>query len=138
MRESTAPQREQAMVFNFRQEVPSDDPESPPSVQTYTWLVKFPSLENFEAMQAAASEAIFESKFGRGSWKKLQESEKGYQKRAYIEDAEMYGIEEEGPEDEEVREESEEEESEEDYEEGLFVLLSLFFCWFETDRFRRE
>lgn len=47
----------------------------------------------------------------------MQEDERDYQKTAYIEDAEMYGIPEEAPEEEDQVEEEEEEEDDDSGEE---------------------
>ncbi|KAM0751534.1 VID27-domain-containing protein [Meredithblackwellia eburnea MCA 4105] len=84
--------------------------------KVWTWCVKFESLDDFSAFQLGVSEALYELKWGPGSWKKLKEDEKDYQKTAYIEDQEMYDIPENEHQEQEVPEEdeSEEEESEEE------------------------
>lgn len=55
------------MVFNFR----SDESPDAPSM-TYTWLIRFTEQVNFDKMQEAVSTALFEGKWGAGSWKKLK------------------------------------------------------------------
>lgn len=97
------------MVFNFRyDEVSSGEDES--VGQTFTWLIRFTEQSSFDKMQVGVSTALFEGKWGAGSWKKLKEDERDYQKTAYIEDSEMYSIPEDEPEEEQVEEEEEEEE----------------------------
>jgi hypothetical protein len=100
------------MVFNFRPEADGDD-FSP----IYTWLIRFSELALFDTMQHTVTTALFEGKWGTGTWNKLKEDEREYQRGAYVdrEDAEMYGIPEEGQdEEEEVAEEQEEEDEDED------------------------
>lgn len=57
------------MVFNFKYDT-SDSVEG--GGQTYTWLVRFTEQVNFDKMQEGISTALFEGKWGKGSWKKLK------------------------------------------------------------------
>ncbi len=99
---------EKAMVFNFSLEEGGE---------VYTWLIRFKDEDLFNKMQEGISTALFEDKWGKGAWKKLKEDERDYQKTAYIEDAEMYGIEEENAE-EQDEEPAQEEEDDEDEDSG--------------------
>ena len=60
-------------MFNFRPDVPEGEvsPEDQ-FQQVFTWLVKFPDEDAFNAMQRGVTEAQYELKWGRGSWKKLK------------------------------------------------------------------
>ena len=55
------------MTFNFDYSKDESDP-----IQTYTWLVRFADMDNFDRVQAVASAAQFELKYGPGSWAKLK------------------------------------------------------------------
>ena len=106
-------EKERAMVFNYT--APAVDEHS--SSETYTWLLRLADEEAFAALQAAVSAALFEDKWGAGSWNKMKEDDREYARKAWLEeDAEMWDAEE--PEQfEEEDEEEEEEEEEEDEEE---------------------
>lgn len=56
------------MVFNFKYDTSSAEAGG----QTYTWLVRFTEQVNFDKMQEGISTALFEGKWGKGSWKKLK------------------------------------------------------------------
>lgn len=92
------------MVFNFSQGAVSEDEHAP----VYTWLMRFAAESTFDKMQHAVATALFEGKWGAGAWNKLKEDERDYQRSAYVEDTEMYGIDEEGEDDEEAALEEEE------------------------------
>ncbi|GAA5853820.1 hypothetical protein JCM5353_002297 [Sporobolomyces roseus] len=101
-------EKELSMVFNFS----SDD-----NSETFTWLLRLPDENSFSALQSQVSAALFEDKWGSGSWNKLKEDEREYSRKAYLEeDAEMWDDNEE-EEEEEVAVAEEEEESEESEEE---------------------
>ncbi|KWU45689.1 VID27-domain-containing protein, partial [Rhodotorula sp. JG-1b] len=103
-------EKERAMVFNYT--APAVDEHSSP--ETYTWLLRLADDEAFAALQAAVSAALFEDKWGAGSWNKMKEDDREYARKAWLEeDAEMWDAEEpEQPEEEEDEEEDEEEEDE--------------------------
>ncbi|GAA5951255.1 hypothetical protein JCM3765_002424 [Sporobolomyces pararoseus] len=110
-------EKELSMVFNFS----ADTPEG--SVETYTWLLRLPDENGFSKLQSEVSAALFEDKWGQGSWNKLKEDEREYSRKAYLEeDAEMWDDSQEGEEEDEyetpasVEEEEEEEEDSEDEE----------------------
>jgi len=100
---------EKAMVFNFSLEAGGE---------VYTWLIRFKDEDTFNRMQEGISTALFEDKWGKGAWKKLKEDERDYQKTAYIEDAEMYGIEEEGQDERDEAQPEVDDEEEDDEDEG--------------------
>ncbi|KAK4698617.1 hypothetical protein P7C70_g7656, partial [Phenoliferia sp. Uapishka_3] len=104
-----------SVVFNFRPDVEEGEDEF---AMTFTWLVKFEDEESFGAVQQGVSEATYELKWGMGSWKKLKEDDKEYQRTAYIEDSEMYGMNEKAPDEvgDEIYEEEEEDEESGDEE----------------------
>lgn len=104
------------MVFNFRYDETDSGDDS--AGQTFTWLIRFTEQVSFDKMQEGVSTALFEGKWGAGSWKKLKEDERDYQKTAYIEDAEMYNIPEDVPEEDVVEEEEEEDETDEENDSG--------------------
>jgi len=106
-------EKELSMVFNFS----SDD-----NSETFTWLLRLPDENSFSSLQSQVSAALFEDKWGTGSWNKLKEDEREYSRKAYLEeDAEMWDDNEEDEEEEQaaaaVEEEEESEESEEEEEE---------------------
>jgi len=103
-------EKELSMVFNFS----SDD-----NSETFTWLLRLPDENSFSALQSQVSAALFEDKWGSGSWNKLKEDEREYSRKAYLEeDAEMWDDNEEEVEEEAAAvEEEESEESEEEEEE---------------------
>jgi hypothetical protein len=105
------------MVFNFSADT---DTEEGKGSETFTWLLRLPEEDSFGKLQSKVSAALFEDKWGTGSWNKLKEDEREYSRKAYLEeDAEMWdGAEDEEDELEEVPEE-EEEESEEEEEEPV-------------------
>jgi len=109
-------EKELSMVFNF-----SADKEDGTS-DTFTWLLRLPDENGFSNLQSEVSAALFEDKWGQGSWNKLKEDEREYSRKAYLEeDAEMWDDSQEDEEEEyetptgveEEEEESEEEEEEE-------------------------
>ncbi|GAA5909052.1 hypothetical protein JCM5296_000602 [Sporobolomyces johnsonii] len=107
-------EKELSMVFNFSSDAADGASE------TFTWLLKLPNPEAFAALQAAVSAALFEDKWGAGSWNKLKEDEREYSRKAYLEeDAEMWDEEAEGEEPQEEEEEEEEEEGSEEEEEAV-------------------
>lgn len=106
------------MVFNFSTGAGTD--EEPAHV--YTWLLRFATESVFDKMQHTVATALFEGKWGAGAWNKLKEDEREYQRSAYVEDAEMYGIDEqdeEAVEAAQAEEEAEIEEQEESEEEEV-------------------
>lgn len=73
------------MVFNFSADT------SDGSVETYTWLLRLPDENGFSRLQSEVSAALFEDKWGQGSWNKLKEDEREYSRKAYLEeDADMW------------------------------------------------
>ncbi|SCV72685.1 BQ2448_4222 [Microbotryum intermedium] len=115
--ETTFSEAEKSMVFNYRSE--PEDASNEPS-QVYTWLVRFPTNKPFEIIQQAVTTALFEDKFGSGTWQKLKEDEQAYQRRAYIDDVEMFDAVEEEVEGQEEVDELEEEEGEDEDERPKF------------------
>ncbi|KDE05752.1 hypothetical protein MVLG_03844 [Microbotryum lychnidis-dioicae p1A1 Lamole] len=117
--ETTFSEAEKSMVFNYRFE-PEDGLGEGESSQVYTWLVRFPTSKPFEIIQQAVTTALFEDKFGSGTWQKLKEDEQAYQRRAYIDDAEMFDAvnEEEEGQGQSQEEVDELDEEEEEGEEG--------------------
>ncbi|SGY66823.1 BQ5605_C004g02710 [Microbotryum silenes-dioicae] len=117
--ETTFSEAEKSMVFNYRSE-PEDGLGEGESSQVYTWLVRFPTSKPFEIIQQAVTTALFEDKFGSGTWQKLKEDEQAYQRRAYIDDAEMFDAvnEEEEGQGQSQEEVDELDEEEEEGEEG--------------------
>ncbi|GAA6020127.1 hypothetical protein JCM10207_006265 [Rhodosporidiobolus poonsookiae] len=110
-------EKERAMVFNYAVE---GDADAGQPAQTFTWLLRLPDDDAFAALQAAVSAALFEDKWGAGSWKKLKEDERDYARKAWLEeDAEMWDAEEEEAQREaqQAEEEAEDEEEEESEEE---------------------
>jgi hypothetical protein len=102
-------EKERAMVFNYT--APAVDEHS--SSETYTWLLRLADEEAFAALQAAVSAALFEDKWGAGSWNKMKDDDREYARKAWLEeDAEMWDAEES----DQLEEEEEEEEDEEDEE----------------------
>lgn len=67
-------QKEIAMVFNFRYDAPvaAGSTEEAETGQTFTWLIRFLEQGSFDKMQEGISTALFEGKWGAGSWKKLK------------------------------------------------------------------
>lgn len=105
-------EKERAMVFNYTAP-PEPDSQQQPG-WTYTWLLRLPTDEAFGALQASVSAALFEDKWGAGSWSKLKEDDREYARKAWLEeDAEMWDANEEDEQAEEA-EDDEDEESEED------------------------
>ncbi|GAA6039632.1 hypothetical protein JCM8097_002227 [Rhodosporidiobolus ruineniae] len=105
-------EKERAMVFNYSADVPH--PDGGETQQTFTWLLRLASEELFSELQAAVSAALFEDKWGSGSWGKLKEEERSYARKAWLEeDAEMWDGEGQQEEDEEEGSEEEEESEEE-------------------------
>ncbi|GAA6018871.1 hypothetical protein JCM11491_001707 [Sporobolomyces phaffii] len=103
-------EKELSMVFNF-----SSDGEDGTAIETFTWLLRLPDEGQFSKLQAEVSAALFEDKWGQGSWNKLKEDEREYSRKAYLEeDAEMWDDNEDEDEEEEARAPVEEEESEEE------------------------
>lgn len=106
-------EKERAMVFNYT--APAVDEVSAP--ETYTWLLRLSDEEAFTALQAAVSAALFEDKWGAGSWNKMKDDDREYARKAWLEeDVEMWDAEEAEAEAEEDAEEGEEEEEEEEDE----------------------
>ncbi|BGO98180.1 Vacuolar import and degradation protein 27 [Rhodotorula toruloides] len=104
-------EKERAMVFNYTAPPSSDDSQSQPI--TYTWLLRLSTDEAFAALQASVSAALFEDKWGAGSWGKLKEDDREYARKAWLEeDAEMWDAEKEDAEEAEAQEEESEEEEE--------------------------
>ncbi|GAA5865793.1 hypothetical protein JCM3774_003096 [Rhodotorula dairenensis] len=104
-------EKERAMVFNYT--APAVDAQSAP--ETYTWLLRLPDDEAFSSLQAAVSAALFEDKWGAGSWNKMKDDDREYARKAWLEeDAEMWDAEEPEVVDEEDEEDEEEEEEEEE------------------------
>ncbi|GAA5979440.1 hypothetical protein JCM10908_002924 [Rhodotorula pacifica] len=107
-------EKERAMVFNYT--APAADEHSAP--ETYTWLLRLADEEAFASLQAAVSAALFEDKWGAGSWNKMKDDDREYARKAWLEeDAEMWDVEEEAEELEDGEEEEDEEEEEEEEEE---------------------
>ncbi|GAA5937065.1 Vid27p [Sporobolomyces koalae] len=110
-------EKELSMVFNFSADSPAteDDQTETTSSETFTWLLRLPDENGFSQLQSKVSEALFEDKWGSGSWNKLKDDEREYSRKAYLEeDAEMWeGDDEQSP----VHEDESEPESEEDEEE---------------------
>lgn len=100
---------EKAMVFNFSLDEGGE---------VYTWLIRFKEENSFNQIQEGISTALFEDKWGKGAWNKLKSDERDYQKTAYIEDAEMYGIEEEGQDEQEEEEQDQGQEDDEEEEDS--------------------
>ncbi|GAA5863919.1 hypothetical protein JCM8547_005280 [Rhodosporidiobolus lusitaniae] len=120
-------ERERAMVFNYTVEVSPDEGGAEedveegdnPTQRTFTWLLRLSEEKTFAQLQAAVSQALFEDKWGAGSWSKLKEEEREYSRKAWLEeDEEMWDAEGEKGEEEEEEEESEEEEEQEQEESG--------------------
>ena len=67
-------QKEIVMVFNFRYDAPvaAGATEEAETGQTFTWLIRFLEQGSFDRMQEGVSTALFERKWGAGSWKKLK------------------------------------------------------------------
>lgn len=103
-------EKERAMVFNYA--APAVDEHSSP--ETYTWLLRLADDEAFAALQAAVSAALFEDKWGAGSWNKMKDDDREYARKAWLEeDTEMWDAEEaEQPEEEEEEDDEEEQEDE--------------------------
>lgn len=103
-------EKERAMVFNYT--APAVDEHSSP--ETYTWLLRLADDEAFAALQAAVSAALFEDKWGAGSWNKMKDDDREYARKAWLEeDTEMWDAEEaEQPEEEEEEDDEEEQEDE--------------------------
>ncbi|BGP18906.1 Vacuolar import and degradation protein 27 [Rhodosporidiobolus nylandii] len=108
-------EKERAMVFNYSVD---SEVEGEPA-QTFTWLLRLGDDDAFSELQAAVSAALFEDKWGKGSWAKLKDEERSYARKAWLEeDAEMWDAEEEEAEREaQEQQEEEEDESEEESEE---------------------
>ncbi|GAA5977039.1 hypothetical protein JCM11641_001283 [Rhodosporidiobolus odoratus] len=112
-------EKERAMVFNYSVPAEEEQGQGEGGGQTFTWLLRLSSEEEFGRLQAEVSEALFEDKWGKGSWRKLKEEERIYARKAWLEEDEEMWVEEvargeERDEEEEGSAEEEEEESEEE------------------------
>ncbi|BGP22446.1 vacuolar import and degradation protein [Rhodotorula toruloides] len=108
-------EKEHAMVFNYTAPPADSDSDSQSQPVTYTWLLRLSTDEAFSALQASVSAALFEDKWGAGSWGKLKEDDREYARKAWLEeDAEMWDAEEDEGDVGEGQDEEEEEESEEE------------------------
>lgn len=60
------------MTFNFLQEIPAESDLDEPLAQVFTWLIKCEEPTAFSTLQAGIATALFEDKFGNGTWVKLK------------------------------------------------------------------
>lgn len=111
-------EKERAMVFNYT--APAADESSAP--ETYTWLLRLPDEDGFTALQAAVSAALFEDKWGAGSWNKMKDDDREYARKAWLEeDVEMWDVPEEEEEEDAEAEDDDEEDESDDEDEPLAV-----------------
>jgi hypothetical protein len=60
------------MTFNFLHEQPSESNPDEVIAQVFTWLIKCEAVTSFNKLQAGIATALFEDKFGNGTWVKLK------------------------------------------------------------------
>lgn len=65
-------QKDLAMTFNFSYEPPRASPSDEVVHQVFTWLIRCDDSTSFETVQAGVATALFEDKWGGGTWKKLK------------------------------------------------------------------